>query len=242
MTRSRTLRTTGITESALASLLDGWEMAPPAATLAFLPSHAGVDVRVTVWNVPDPEADAALERAAAELVPVLGAHYYAEGHTDLAAVVLDRLRERGWRLAVAESCTGGLVGVRLTAIPGSSDVFLGGVISYSDASKTRELGVPEDLLRSAGAVSEPVVLAMVRGVTRLFGAPAGIAVTGIAGPAGGSEDKPVGTVWLAARLGEHERAARRRFPGGRHDVRRRSAQAGLDLLRRLVERHAGRGA
>jgi nicotinamide-nucleotide amidase len=120
-------------------------------------------------------------------------------------------------------------------VPGSSEVFLGGVICYADESKVRDLEVPADLIRAHGAVSEPVVRAMVGGVVRRFDAGAGIAVTGIAGPAGGTPEKPPGTVWLAACAGERERAVTRRLPGGRYEVRRRSAQAALDLLRRVLQ-------
>ncbi|MHC4480768.1 MAG: competence/damage-inducible protein A [Planctomycetota bacterium] len=234
-TRSRTLRTTGITESGLQDALGALEGDLAPVRLAYLPQGIGVDLRLTVWGLPQAGAERELARAAELLLPALGRHCYGEGESDLAAVVLDRLRARGWTLALAESCTGGMIGARLTAIAGASDVFRGGVICYADESKVRDLGVPAELIRSEGAVSEAVARAMAEGVAQRFGADAAIAITGIAGPGGGSEEKPVGTVWLAVRAGERERAVERRFPGGRRDVRRRSTQAGLDLLRRLVE-------
>jgi nicotinamide-nucleotide amidase len=232
--RSRTLHTTGITESGLQNALAELEAELGPVTLAYLPQGIGVDLRLTAWSLPEAEAESELARAADILIPALGANYYGEGDDDLAAVVLECLRERGSRLAVAESCTGGLIGARLTAVPGASDVFLGGVVCYADESKLRDLDVPAALLEQHGAVSEEVVLSMARGVAGRFGADAAIAVTGIAGPSGGTPDKPVGTVWLAAWLGESERAVQRRLPGGRREVRRRASQAGLDLLRRLV--------
>jgi nicotinamide-nucleotide amidase len=235
VTRSRTLKTTGITESGLQTALGHLEERLAPVTLAYLPQGIGVDLRLTAWGLPETEAEAALAGAVEVLLPALGVHYYGTGDTDLAAVVLQSLRARGMTLAVAESCTGGLLGGRLTAVPGSSEVFLGGVICYADESKVRDLEVPADLIRAHGAVSEPVVRAMVGGVVRRFDAGAGIAVTGIAGPAGGTPEKPPGTVWLAACAGERERAVTRRLPGGRYEVRRRSAQAALDLLRRVLQ-------
>ncbi len=233
-TRSRTLRTTGITESGLQDALVELEAGLAPVTLAYLPQGIGVDLRLTAWGLPPEAAEQELDRAVAVLQPALGRHYYGAGDTDLAAVVLDGLRRRGWTLAVAESCTGGLIGARLTAVPGASDVLLGGLISYADASKVRDLGVPAAVLQSEGAVSEAVARAMASGVASRFGADAAVAVTGIAGPGGGTDDKPVGTVWLAAQVGERERAVQRRFPGGRREVRRRGAQAALDLVRRLL--------
>ena len=175
-----------------------------------------------------------LRQAADTLRPALGNHQYGDDDTDLAAVVLDGLRAKGAQLAVAESCTGGMLGGRITAVPGSSAVFVGGVIAYADEVKVAGLGVPQKLIAQHGAVSEPVVRAMAEGACERFGVAASVAVTGIAGPDGGTPDKPVGTVWLAARLGEKQEAVKRRFLGGRDEVRARSAQGGLDLLRRML--------
>jgi nicotinamide-nucleotide amidase len=195
----------------------------------------GVDLRLTAWGLPEPEAAAALARAAETLRAGIGAHLYGEDDADLAAVVLERLRASRQRLAVAESCTGGMLGQRITAVPGSSAVFVGGIIAYSNEVKTRELGIAEMVLREHGAVSEAVVREMVRGVTTRFGVEAGIAITGIAGPDGGTAEKPVGTVWIAAALGPEIKSVRRQFLGSRQEVRARSAQAGLDLLRTLIQ-------
>lgn len=234
--RSRTLRTTGIAEATLADRIGalGDELAP--VTLAYLPGIEGVDLRLTAWNLPPEEAARALERAVELLRPVLGQHLYGEDGEDLARVVLSLLRERNLKLAVAESCTGGLLGERLTAIPGASAVFLGGAIAYSDEVKARDLNVPRDLLRTHGAVSEPVVLAMARGAAQRFGAGASVAITGIAGPSGGTAEKPVGTVWLAGWVEGAERAVKLQLTGEREDIRRRSAQAALNLLRKMLLR------
>ncbi len=234
VTRSRTLRTTGIAESALADRIGALEERLAPVTLAYLPSVAGVDLRLTAWGVEPAEGERLLAQAAGTLLPALGRHYYGDDDCDLAAVVLQRLADRDATLAVAESCTGGLIGARLTAVPGASRVFHGGVVAYADGVKAAALQVPEDLLAQHGAVSEPVVRAMAEGVARRFGTAAAVAVTGIAGPTGGTAEKPVGTVWLGATLGGRTEAAVRRFPGDRDDVRQRSAQAALDLLRAML--------
>jgi nicotinamide-nucleotide amidase len=234
VTRSRMLRTTGVPESRLADRLGSLEVRLAPATLAYLPTLDGVDLRLTAWTLPAERADELLARGVDLLREALGNDVYGEGDADLAAVVLDEARRAGVRLAVAESCTGGLVGGRLTAVPGSSDVFVGGVIAYANSVKSEQLGVPAVLLEVEGAVSEAAVRAMADGVRARLGAEAAIAVSGIAGPDGGTADKPVGTVWLCATCRDAARAVRIGFPGDRGEVRARATQAGLDLLRRLL--------
>jgi PncC family amidohydrolase len=168
----------------------------------------------------------------------VGAHCYGEGDADLAALMLAELERRQSRLAVAESCTGGLIGERLTAVPGSSRVFVGGVVAYSNAVKLDLLGVSADTLAAHGAVSEPVAREMASGIARTLGTEAAVAVTGIAGPDGGTEEKPVGTVWIAVLWQGKVRAFHHVFPGERDLVRRRAAQGALDALRRVL---AGEG-
>ena len=231
---SRSVRTTGIPESALAERLTGVEEEIAPLTLAYLPSEDGVDLRVTAWALPREDAERRLEAAATLVRSRGGDHCYGDDGADLAAVVLDAVRARRGRLAVAESCTGGLLGARLTAVPGASDVFVGGVVAYANGVKTDLLGVPSDIVEQHGAVSEETVRAMAAGAQRVFNAYCALAVTGIAGPSGGTSEKPVGTVWLAAAAGENVRALKRIFPGDREEIRRRGAQAALDLLRRLL--------
>jgi len=233
--RSRTVRTTGIAESALAERVGAIEDDIAPLTLAYLPSVDGVDLRATAWTIPEAEAERRLAATVAVLRERAAEHCYGEDGTDLAGVVLQQLRTRKTRLAVAESCTGGLLGGRITAIPGSSEVFAGGIVAYDDAVKRALLDVSAALLETHGAVSEEVVRAMVAGGLRRFGVAAGLAVTGIAGPTGGTPEKPVGTVWLAAAFGQETRALKRIFPGERAEIRARAAQAALDLLRRLIE-------
>jgi PncC family amidohydrolase len=138
------------------------------------------------------------------------------------------LREAGWRVAVAESSTGGLIGHSITMVPGSSDYFPGGVISYSNQAKEVELGVPAALIAEHGAVSAEVAAAMAEGVTRRFGTELGLAVTGVAGPEGGSDDKPVGTHWIGVALRGHPSRAEHRLYA--HDRDGNKAEAALDAL------------
>jgi nicotinamide-nucleotide amidase len=233
--RSRLVRTTGIPESLLAERLGHIEEEIAPVTLAYLPGLDGVDLRLSAWQLPAEEAERRL-RSAADLVKVrAGEHAYADEEHDLAALVLERARSQRIRLAVAESCTGGLLGARLTEIPGSSDVFVGGVIAYDNAVKLEALGVPAALIDEHGAVSEPVARAMADGAARRFGVDAALAVTGIAGPGGGTESKPVGTVWIASCLVGRPDTRRVLLPGNRHEIRARAAQAALHLLFRQLD-------
>jgi nicotinamide-nucleotide amidase len=232
--RSRTLRSTGIAESLVADRIASIAGGVGDVALAYLPNVDGVDLRVTVRDLPPDEADARLATAAARIRDVVGDAIYGEGDADLADVVLQACRARGLKLAVAESCTGGLLGARLTAIAGSSDVVRGGVISYDDAVKRALLGVPAEMLREHGAVSEPVARRMATGARERLEAGAALSITGVAGPGGGSESKPVGTVWIALDLEGAVEARLLRLWGDRDEIRRRSAQAALELLRRAL--------
>jgi competence/damage-inducible protein CinA-like protein len=231
---SRTVRTTGIAESALAERVGPIEPEIAPLTLAYLPSVEGVDLRVTAWGLGARDAEARLVAVVERLRAAAGEHGYGEDGADLAAVLLDALRSGRHRLGVAESCTGGMVAERVTNIAGASATFIGGVVAYADVVKTAALKVPIETLEAHGAVSEETVRAMAEGAQRLFSADCTIAVTGIAGPGGGTPDKPVGTVWLAARVHTATRVVKRVFPGDRDEIRRRAAQAALDLLRRLL--------
>lgn len=238
---STTLRTTGVAESLLADWIDTIEGGFPGLDLAYLPGVDGVDLRLTVRGLARPAAEETLARAATRLRERIGVAIYGEGDSDLAAVVLDQCRRSTLKVAVGESCTGGLVGARLTAIPGSSDVFVGGVIAYDNSVKMSLLGVDSAAFESHGAVSEPVARQLASGARDVTGAHVGLGVTGIAGPDGGTLEKPVGTVWIAADVEGEVRSVGLRLWGDRDEIRRRSAQAVLDLVRRrLIARDAER--
>ncbi|HMA25428.1 MAG TPA: competence/damage-inducible protein A, partial [Gemmatimonadaceae bacterium] len=234
--RSLTLRTTGIAESVLADRIQSMDGGPLGISLAYLPSIAGVDLRLTVRDVTADEASSALSEAAARLRDRLGTSIYGEDDVDLAAIVLDLCRKRGLTIGVAASCTGGLLGARLTAISGSSDVLRGGVIAYHNDVKVEQLGVRAATLAAHGAVSEEVVREMAAGVRRAVRTNIGLAITGVAGPTGGSPEKPVGTVWIAADVDGDTQTALHRMWGDREDIRQRAAQWTLELIRlRLID-------
>jgi nicotinamide-nucleotide amidase len=210
-------------------------------------SHGGLVVDATVLATPgqievhlesageDRGAIAhVLDEGVARLASALGATVFSTDGRTLEAVVGDALRARGWRIAVAESCTGGLLGARLTEVPGSSAYVLGGVIAYDNAVKTRELDVPAALIDQHGAVSEPVAAAMAAGVRRRFGAEIGAAITGVAGPDGGTAAKPVGTVCVAVDSPDAVSVRTLFFPGDRDAIRRHSTAAALDMVRRAI--------
>jgi len=229
--RSRTIRTTGIPESTLFDRLGGLATNVEGLPPAYLPGIDGVDVRLTSRGRSAAEADALLDHAQERIRNAIGDYAYGEDNEDLAAKVLDLCRAKRLRVAVAESCTGGLLGARLTAIPGSSDVFVGGIIAYDNAVKQNALGVPADTIAQHGAVSGEVASLMARGVTSLLEADIGIAITGVAGPGGGTAEKPVGMVWIAS-YGAVTNSRVLQLFGDRAEVRQRAAQAALDLLRR----------
>ena len=163
-----------------------------------------------------------------------GGHLFAEDERPVEELVLEACRERGLTLATAESCTGGLVAARLTSVQGSSDVFLGAVVAYADEVKAAELGVPESVLRTHGAVSAEAAAAMATGARARLRADVAVAVTGIAGPGGGTAEKPVGLVYLHAEGPNASRGRALNLPGGREAIRVRATVAALHLLRTLL--------
>lgn len=234
--KSLTLRTTGVAESLLADQLESIALseAKGLVSLAYLPGVDGVDLRLTARARDGVMAGEALAKAASRIRQGVGDSIYGEDSDDLASVLIDSCRSRHLKVAVAESCTGGMLGARITAIPGSSDVFVGGVIAYSNSVKVRELGVSLDDIGQYGAVSEQVVRRMSTGAQKKFDVEVGLAITGVAGPGGGTDEKPVGLVWLCAAVGDRVETRRIQSWGDRHEIRYRAAQATMDLARRML--------
>ncbi len=234
VTRSRTVRTTGIPESTLADRVGAIEDTLAPLTLAYLPGLEGVDLRLTAWDVEPCTADSLLDAVSERLRSELAENAYGTGEDDLAAVLLEECRQRRYTIVVAESCTGGMIGERITAIPGSSDVFLGGVIAYADRLKAT-FGVSDRILQEQGAVSEGAVRALAETGRQLSGATLAVAVSGIAGPGGGTPEKPVGMVWFGFAGPRGTDAVRYVFPGTRHEIRARAAQFALFRLLRYAK-------
>jgi nicotinamide-nucleotide amidase len=186
------------------------------------------------WMVSGAGAEARATAIEARVRALFGEAVWGAGKDELPALVVARLTARGERVALAESCTGGLLAGLLTAVSGASSVLDLGVVAYADAMKARVLGVPEQVLAAHGAVSEPVARAMAEGARRLGGAAWGVGITGIAGPTGGTPEKPVGTVHLALAGAAGIQAWARRYPGDRERVRRAAAYDALDQLRRAL--------
>ena len=231
----RTLHTSGIPESVLAPRVEQAMGDLEGVEVAFLPDLKGVDVRLTVKGADGDGARAALDEAEARLGPVVARHRIP-GSGEVAREVVSLLADQGRTLAVGESCTGGLAARRVTDVPGASSVFLGGMVAYANEAKVKHLGIDREVLAAHGAVSRPVALAMAQGAAAVFGADCGIGITGVAGPGGGTPEKPVGTVHIAATVGEESAAEEWHFPEDREAVRIRSAQAALVLLYRLADR------
>jgi nicotinamide-nucleotide amidase len=183
----------------------------------------------------DPGAQERGACIAESLSATLRPSLFGEDERSVAEIVLGRCRERGLTLATAESCTGGMVATRLTAVPGASDVFLGSIVAYANTVKEAGLGVPASVLAEHGAVSAEAASAMAHGVRERLGADVGVAVTGVAGPGGASEDKPVGLVFVHAVGPDGEKTARTELPGDREMIRGRATAASLHLVRRLLE-------
>jgi len=195
-----------------------------------------IELHLTAQAATPSEADAALDAAVRELEDVLGPSIFSVDGRNLEAVVGDLLRERKLTIAVAESCTGGLLASRLTDVPGSSDYVDRGVVCYSNRAKIELTGVSEPLIREHGAVSEPVAQAMAEGIRSRAGASIGIGVTGIAGPGGGTPQKPVGTVAIAVVTDDETRVRTFQFIGGREMVKFQATQSALNMTRLMVTR------
>jgi nicotinamide-nucleotide amidase len=187
------------------------------------------------WSVSGPDAARRADAIGARVRGIFGARAWGEGKDELPELVVARLVARGERLALAESCTGGLLAELVTGVPGASNTFDLGVVAYANATKERIVGVPAEQLAAHGAVSEPVARSLAEGARRIAGATWGIGITGIAGPSGGTPEKPVGTVHLAVAGPGGTRAVARLYRGDRDRIRRQAAFEALDLLRRALD-------
>jgi nicotinamide-nucleotide amidase len=193
------------------------------------------DFEIHVDVVIEPGADDRADALEARFLPPIAQFLYGRDERGVEEHVLELCRARGWTLATAESCTGGLVAARLTSVPGSSTVVQGGVVAYANEVKERELGVSSESLASHGAVSAEVAAAMARGARERLGVDVAVSVTGIAGPDGGTPEKPVGLVYLHAETPEGSRGREFSFPGDRASIRARSVVGALHLVRRLLQ-------
>jgi nicotinamide-nucleotide amidase len=226
----RVLRFFGASESAVARALEeaGGDGNGVEATIC------ARDFEIHVDLLFEPGADARADALVHALAAPLEQYLFARDERPVEELVLSLCRARGWKLAAAESCTGGLLGARVTSVPGSSDVFVGAVVAYADEVKARELGVKEDVLAAYGAVSAEVAAAMAAGARERLRADVALSVTGIAGPGGGTPEKPVGLVYLHAETPEASEGIEFNFPGDRESIRQRSTVAVLHLARRLL--------
>jgi nicotinamide-nucleotide amidase len=228
--RRRVLRLFGVSESSVAKALDdaGGDGDGVDVTICAREFELHIDLFV------QPGADARADELERAFEDAAGQYVFSRDERSTAELVVDLLRDRGLTLGTAESCTGGLLAARITDAPGSSDVFLGSIVSYSDSVKRERLGVPAEVLAAHGAVSAETAAAMANGAREALGVDVAVSITGVAGPGGGTEEKPVGLVYLHA-VGPGGALARKLdFPGDRETIRLRSSVAALHLVRRLV--------
>lgn len=230
----RTLKTTGIAESVLATRLGNIEEIIQGEKLAFLPSPQGVRLRITVAGSDGTTCKQKLNAIESRIRAKAEKFIYGIDDEELEEVVSRILTERKLSIAVAESCTGGMIAHSLTNVPGSSNYFERGVVTYSDRSKSDILKVPEHLIQTHGAVSEETAKAMASGIKQISQTDIGISTTGIAGPSGGTPEKPVGLVWIGYSDSRETIAIKFNFGEGRLRVKQRTTQAALDLVRRKL--------
>jgi nicotinamide-nucleotide amidase len=232
--RSHSLRLMGLRESEIAQRLQVLEKKYPTVGFGYFPRFPENLLTLTVQDSTGTAADSTLAAAVQAARNLLGLYIYGEGDRTLEMVVGDLLTERGYSLVLAESCTGGLIGHLLTNVPGSSAYFDRSMVTYSDAAKVNHLFVSPDLISQYGVVSLEVAEAMVRGVQRESKADIALSITGIAGPTGGTEEKPVGTVFLALLCEEKLHMERLNFGGDRQKIKVAAAYTALDRLRRAM--------
>lgn len=241
-TYRRTVRVVGRSESHVESLMQPlyaiWRERDDAVEATILAAYGRIDLHLFVHAVTPDDASRVLDDAVAMATDALGSCVYATDDRDLEQTVGDALTRRGWRVSTAESCTGGMLGWRLTSVAGSSAWVEGGVVVYSNQMKTTLADVPPELIAAHGAVSDEVARALASGVRTRTATEVGVAITGIAGPDGGSEAKPVGTVFIAVDTPDGALSRHARFVGDRAVIRQQAATAALDMLRLVAEGRA----
>jgi nicotinamide-nucleotide amidase len=222
------------TDEALQPLYRAWEQASPRIGATILAALGQIELHLSARAASADAADAALEAAVQQVSAVIGEDVFSTDGKAMEAVVGELLASRGYQIALAESCTGGLLTSRLTDVAGSSRYVERSVVAYSNQAKMDMLGVPSTLIDAHGAVSEPVAVAMAEGARERAAVHVGVGVTGIAGPGGGTREKPVGTVAIAAVAGSTKRVRTFRFHGEREQVKFQASQAALDMVRRML--------
>ncbi len=228
------LRTFGLPESVVGEKLVGVEAAYPGTTIGYRAHFPEIEVKVLARAASHAAARDLCDRATVDVRARLGAHVYGEADDTFAGVVGRALRSRGWTLAIAESCTGGLVGHMITREPGASEFLLLDAVTYANSAKSRVLGVDEEVIRWHGSVSPEVACAMALGARRVSGADLALSLTGVAGPSGGTDTKPVGTVHIAlARPDGTADSQHRLFTGDRARIQTLASYAGLQMVRDL---------
>jgi len=237
---TRDLRITGLPESEVEQRVSPLYALYPDTETTILASPPGIQLHPRVWSRDPAQANQILDEMVKRMALALGEHLYSTEGEMLEEVVARALTENRATIAVAESCTGGLLAERLTNIPGSSSYFLGGVVCYSNELKSALVNVPAELIESKGAVSPEVALALAEGIRKTTGATIGVGVTGIAGPGGGTPEKPVGLVHIGIADERGPRERRFQFPGDRERIRMHASQTALDSVRRYFLYPRGR--
>jgi len=231
----RTIMTQGVPESYLAAMLRDWESAlPECMKLAYLPRPGIVRLRLTVVDKCAIDAKQILEVTISKLLDIIPEHIFGYDDISLEKSLGELLKERGLTLSSAESCTGGNIASMITSVPGSSSYYSGSVIAYENRIKSAVLGVDPQVIEEKGAVSRGVVEQMARGVRQVLGTDTSISTSGIAGPEGGSDEKPVGTTWICVQNGEESFAKIYRFSGTRERIIDQASNTAMQLLRRLL--------
>jgi len=236
---SKTLKTVGLPESAVNEKVTDLLKLGPEVTVGIYPYPGQVDLRITARAVNKSAANKLIGGVEKEIRQRLGNIIYGKDKDTLEAVVGKLLKKHKKNLAVAESCTGGLVTHRITNIPGSSAYFLLGITAYSNRIKSAQLGIHSQIIKKHGAVSQKVALSLAEGARRLAKSNVALGITGIAGPTGGTKSKPVGTVYIALTANNFQQVKKHLFLGNREAIKQKTSQAAFDILRRYLENHPG---